>query len=115
MNKTQVCAVALFSLSFAAASAQVVLMPDSTNNVLVAFDPTNGSLVNANVFGLAAGTPVHAMTVGSEIWVSEQVGDRVSRWGFDGTALGQLTAAMDNVRGMGMANGQIYVANDGDR
>jgi hypothetical protein len=50
------------------------MMPDSTNNRVVLFDPINGALVNSNYFGLAAGTPIHAMQVGNEIWVSEQIG-----------------------------------------
>ncbi len=99
------------------AGAQVVIMPDSTNNRLVAFDPVNGSLVNANMFGLGGGTQIHAMQVGSEIWVSEQVGDRVSRWSLTGTPLGQIgggtTGGMDNIRGMGIVGSTLYVTNGG--
>jgi hypothetical protein len=110
-NLTLMSAIAVFAQS----QAQVVLMPDSTNNRLVALSPVDGSVINSNVFGLAAGTPIHAMSVGSEIWVSEQIGDRVSRWSTAGTFLGSLGGAgvMDNVRGMGMANGTVYVTNDG--
>lgn len=88
-------------------------MPDSTNNRLVGFDPFNGSLVNSNIFGLAAGTPIHAMQVGNEIWVSEQLGDRVSRWSLTGTSLGAITGTMDNVRGMGRVGNTIYVTSTG--
>jgi DNA-binding beta-propeller fold protein YncE len=93
--------------------AQFLMMPDSTNNLLVLFDPNNGSVVNPNFFGLAAGTPVHAMQVGSEIWVSEQIGDRISRWDFNGNALAPITGQMDNVRGMELANNTVYLCNDG--
>ena len=99
-------------------SAQgLVLMPDSTNNRLVAFDPVNGSVVNPNMFMLAAGTPIHAMQVGSEIWVSEQIGDRISRWDFSGAFLGQIGGGvgggLDNVRGMALVGSTVYLANAG--
>ncbi len=96
-----------------AANAQFLMMPDSTNNRLVLFDPNNGSLVNSNFFSLAGGTPIHAMQVGSEIWVSEQVGDRVSRWSMGGASLGAITGQMDNVRGMIQVGNTVYVCNDG--
>ena len=95
------------------ALAQFVMMPDSTNNRLVLFDPNNGALINSNAFGLAGGTPIHAMQVGSEIWVSEQLGDRVSRWSFTGTPIGAVTGALDNLRGMELIGDTVYLCNDG--
>lgn len=102
-------AMAATAISF----SQYLMMPDSTNNRMVLFDPTNGALVNSNYFGLAAGTPVHAMQVGNEIWVSEQIGDRVSRWSLNGTSLGAITGGMDNIRGMGLIGNTVYVTNAG--
>lgn len=95
-----------------------LMMPDSTNNRVVLFNPFNGSVLNANYFSLAAGTPVHAMQVGSEIWVSEQLGDRVSRWDLTGNSLGAIGptfsgGGFDNIRGMGMINNTVYVTNAG--
>ena len=99
------------------AGQNVLIMPDSTNNRLVAFDPVNGSVLNSNMFALAGGTPVHAMQVGNEIWVSEQIGDRVSRWSFDGLFLGQIgggaTGGLDNIRGMELIGNTVYVTNGG--
>ncbi|MCL4838259.1 MAG: IPTL-CTERM sorting domain-containing protein [Thermoanaerobaculia bacterium] len=101
----------------AAVPAQVLMMPDSTNNRLVHFSPVDGSVVNPNVFALAAGTPLHAMQVGQEIWVSEQVGDRISRWDATGTFLGAVgappTGGLDNVRGMALLGGVIHITNSG--
>lgn len=107
------CATLPFLAVATPAHGQFVMMPDSTNNRLVYFDPADGSVLNSNVFPLAGGTPIHAMQVGNEIWVSEQIGDRVSRWAFDGTSLGAITGGLDNVRGMGFANNTVYVCNDG--
>ena len=95
------------------ASAQFLIRPDSTNNRLVTFDANTGALVNSNLFGLAAGTPIHAMQVGNEIWVSEQVGDRVSRWSMAGASLGAISGGLDNVRGMEQVGNTVYVATTG--
>jgi hypothetical protein len=89
------------------------MMPDSTNNRLVHFDPFDGSVLNSNVFALAGGTPVHAIEVNGEVWVSEQIGDRVSRWSMTGTALGAISGALDNIRGMEKLGGRVYVTNAG--
>ena len=110
---------ALFALWLGsmAAQAQVLAMPDSINNRLVTFNAADGSLLNAEFFALAGGTPVHALGVGNEIWVSEQIGDRVSRWGADGSFLGQIgggaTGGLDNVRGMGLVGSTVYITNAG--
>jgi hypothetical protein len=89
------------------------MMPDSTNNRIALFNATTGALENAAYFPLAGGTPVHAMQVGNEIWVSEQVGDRVSRWSLTGESLGAITGGMDNIRGMGRVGDVVYVTNAG--
>lgn len=99
--------------SCAAMAQAVLMMPDSTNNRLVTFSAQDGSLINSNVFALAGGTQVHAMQVGNEIWVSEQIGDRVSRWSMTGTFLGAISGGLDNIRGMGLINGTVYVTNAG--
>lgn len=88
-------------------------MPDSTNNRIVLFDPNDGSLVDSDSFPLAGGTPIHAMQVGNEIWVSEQTGDRLSRWDLFGNSLGAVSGGLDNVRGMGLIDGTVYATNSG--
>jgi hypothetical protein len=95
------------------ATGQYLMMPDSTNNRLVLFDPYDGSVVNPNYFALAGGTTVHALQVGNEIWVSEQVGDRISRWDLFGAPLGAISGGLDNIRGMGLISNIVYVTNSG--
>ncbi|MEO5721923.1 MAG: PEP-CTERM sorting domain-containing protein [Chthoniobacterales bacterium] len=103
----------LFTLAFHASGQGLVLMPDSTNNRLVAFDPMNGAVLTSNMFALApSSTPVHALQVGAEIWVSEQIGDRVARYDFSGNFLGAITG-LDNVRGMALIGNTVYVTNAG--
>jgi DNA-binding beta-propeller fold protein YncE len=111
--KVSVIALALVAGLAAHADAQFVMMADSTNNRMVLFDPTDGSLVNGDFFALEGGTTVHAMQVGNEIWVSEQIGDRISRWDFEGSSLGAITGGLDNIRGMGRIGNTVYVTNSG--
>ena len=96
-----------------AAHAQYIMMPDSTNNRMVLFNPFDGSLVNSNYFALQGGTPIHAMQVNNEIWLSEQVGDRVVRFDVFGNQLGVISGGLDNIRGMGFVNNAVYVTNAG--
>ncbi|MFQ3611574.1 MAG: hypothetical protein SNJ72_08785 [Fimbriimonadales bacterium] len=96
------------------AQQRVVMMPDSTNNRLVLFSPVDGSLINPNLFALAGSTPLHAIQIGREIWVSEQLGDRISRWSLSGTQLGQIgPSGLDNIRGMARVGDRVYVTNFG--
>lgn len=109
---------ALAAVNSVASAQAVVLMPDSTNNRMVTFDPFDGSVVNPDLFALQAGTPVAAIQVGNEFWVSEQIGDRVSRWSFTGTHLGNIGGqfaggGLDNIRGMSLVGNTVYVSNAG--
>ncbi len=101
-----------------AASAQILIMPDTTSNTLVSFNPIDGSLLNTNLFSLQGGTMISAVDVNGEIWVSEQLGDRVSRWDANGNLLGNIGptftgGGLDNVRGLSVINGLVYVTSSG--
>jgi hypothetical protein len=108
--------VVLFSLPAVASGQSVVIMPDSVSNALVAFSPQTGALITSNMFSLAGGTPNNAIQVGNEIWVSEQIGNRVSRWSFTGTYLGEIGGAaggLSNIRGMALVGDTLYITNAG--
>jgi hypothetical protein len=114
MKKLIISALCAATLAIGgAAHAQYLMMPDSTNNRLVLFNPVDGSVVNPNAFMLAGGTPIHALQVGNEIWVSEQIGDRISRWDMAGNSVGSISGGLDNVRGMALINDTVYLCNDG--
>lgn len=120
-------AIALMSWLLAASQSQAqvsqfLMMPDSAsaNFRMVLFDPMTGALVNSNYFplnGATNSTPLHAMQVGNEIWLSEQVGDRVARYDLTGNFLSQIgggaTGGLDNIRGMGLVGNTVYVSNGG--
>ena len=114
MSTRNLLVLAALTCAAAHVSAQTYLMmPDSTNNRVVLFNATTGAVENENYFALSGGTPIHAMQVGNEIWVSEQVGDRVSRWSLTGEPLGAVSGGLDNIRGMGRVGDVIYVTNAG--
>lgn len=107
-------AAALCASSVVSAGGSYVMMADSTNNRVVLFDPFDGSLVNSSYFGFTSGgTAVHAMQVGGEIWISQQIGDRIDRFDLSGASLGAITGGMDNIRGMGLVGNTVYVTNGG--
>ncbi len=118
MSRAFLSAVVVSALAASgAASGQFLMMPDSTNNRVVLFNPFDGSVVNSNYFALQGGTPIHAMQVGNEIWVSEQIGDRVVRFDLTGNQVGVIgggtTGGLDNIRGMGLIGNTVYVTNGG--
>lgn len=99
----------------------VLLVPDSTADRIMAFDPLTGNLVNAD---FVPADPTHLSTPkaaianpsGAEVWVVDQIDDVVQRFGASGhlgvfaPAGGVNTAIMDNVTGFGFhPNGNLLV------
>src|SRR5690606_23964647 len=52
----------------------VLLVPESTNDQVMAFDPFDGSLISMNYIDGSGilGTRINAIQVGNEFWVSDQ-------------------------------------------
>ena len=114
---TLLSVVALLALG-SAAKAQFLVVPNGGSDTLAAFSPVDGSLLNANFMAITATTQVSAIAVGLEIWCSEQTGDRVVRYDHAGNVLGTMGptfpgGGFDNIRGMALINGIVYVTNDG--
>ncbi|MEM9265564.1 MAG: hypothetical protein AAGA46_08580 [Cyanobacteria bacterium P01_F01_bin.13] len=111
------------------AKAQSFLMiPDSIRDRILLFNPTDGSLIDDNFIdgSIATGlgifrTPINAIQVDREIWVSDQVADAIFRFDLGGNYLGIVNDAnndgtpdgLDNIRGIEFANGLVYVSNSG--
>lgn len=102
--------------------ADFLLIPDSTNDRVMSFDPVTGDLIDADFIPSDAtnlSTPIHAILspTNDSILVSDQIEDVVQEYGLDGTyqgvyapAGGANTAILDNVRGMALrANGNLLV------
>jgi hypothetical protein len=99
-----------------------LLIPDSTNDRVMSFDPTTGDLVDADFIPSDPGnlgTPIHAIlsSGGDSILLSDQINDVVHEYALDGTYLGVFapaggadTSILDNIRGISLrANGNLLV------
>jgi uncharacterized repeat protein (TIGR01451 family) len=91
----------------------LLLVPDSTNDRVMAFDPMTGNLVDADFIPTNAviGTGIEAILAadGNSILLSDQIGDVVHRFDLDGNYLGIFapagganTAILDNIRGIAL-------------
>ena len=99
----------------------LLLVPDSTNDRVMAFDPITGNLVDANFIPTNAvlGTAVNAIlnASGDGILVSDQTGDVVHEFDLNGNYLGIFapagganTAILNNIRGISLdAAGNLLV------
>jgi hypothetical protein len=105
------------ALASTPAAAQFLLVPEITNDRVALFSAVDGSLINANYIDLVpagASLPIEALVVGNEIWVSDQNADRIMRFSLDGTTwLGNVAGGIDNIRGMELVNGEVWVTNAG--
>ena len=106
-----------------------LMIPDSVSDRILLFDPINGSLIDNNFIDGSSDTglgifqtPLNAIQVNQEIWVSAQLADALFRFDLQGEYIGVVgdadgdgdTDGLDNIRGIEFINGQIYVANGGD-
>jgi hypothetical protein len=112
-------AVASCLFCSAETGAQNLLIPDSTGDRVVIVSANDGSVVNANFIDIgtqaaAAGvtsTPIEAIEVGNEVWVSDQVADRIWRFSRGGGFLGDVGVGdLNNIRGMEVVGDTVYVA-----
>jgi hypothetical protein len=96
-------ALALTALG-SAATAQQWATTDTLTDKLIAFSPVDGSLLSSDVIAVNNLIQVGAIGVGVEIWVTEQLGDRVVRYDHGGNVLGVIGptfpgGGFDNIRG----------------
>ncbi|TVQ33087.1 MAG: hypothetical protein EA376_03265 [Phycisphaeraceae bacterium] len=116
--------MAAVSMFAGVAQAGFLMVPDSdatSGERLMLFDAFDGSLVDPNFIDLNpldAFLPKHAMQVGNEIWLSDQVRNRIDRFNLAGSHLSAITEAapgqpLSNIRGMGIVGNELYVTNEG--
>jgi hypothetical protein len=103
-------------------STGLLLIPDSTADRVMAFDPTTGNLVDADFVPADPthlATPIHAiLSAGRDsILVSDQINDVVQEYDLDGNYMGTFAPAggpnpaiLDNIRGIALRpNGNLLV------
>jgi len=103
-------------------TAGLLLIPDSTNDRVMAFDPLTGDLVDPDFIPADPtnlSTPIHAIlsASGNSILVSDQVKDVVQEYDLNGNFLSTFAPAggpnpgiLDNIRGIALRpNGNLLV------
>ena len=122
MNRVKLLAVSCAGLTASATFGQGLLVVDSGNDRVSLLSSQAGNVLDANFLDIAAAaaaagyagglTPIEAIEVGNEIWVSDQVADRI--WRFDRTTRSYLGSvgegSLDNIRGMELVGNTLYVA-----
>ncbi len=100
----------------------LLIIPDSTNKRLMAFDPVTGDVVALDLITLdpdATGTPIHAILGPSNTFlVSDQTRNVVHQYDVNGSYLGifapaggENAAVMQNIRGIALRpNGNLLVS-----
>jgi hypothetical protein len=107
------------ALSAHAQQQQMLMVPDSSSDKIMLFSAVDGSMINADFILDAAGnpydfnTPKDAIQVGAEIWVADQVSDAVYRFDLLGQYQSTISGGLDNIRGMELVAGTVYVTNSG--
>ncbi len=101
----------------AARTEERLMVVDSNSDKVMTFNSFDGSLIDPAFIDLVpagASTPINAVRAGNEIWVTDQLTDRIMRFTLDGTThLGNITGAIDNIRGLEVVGDTAYVSNAG--
>lgn len=113
--------VAAVGVLVTSASAEgLLLIPDSGNDNVWAFDPFDGSVVNNNFIPADGRMSLPLTPVDSghgSILLSDQNADAIFEYGYDGSYIQTIadnpTSGIDNVRGITVYNDQIYACVDG--
>lgn len=111
------------AISAYGASQGVLLVPDWTGDRVMAFSPFDGSVINLSLIVDPAGSgghlssPRNAIDSGrGTILVSDQIGDGVYEYSYSGAYIRTVAGngvgpALDNVRGIAVKDGYLYITN----
>ncbi|MCB0457538.1 MAG: T9SS type A sorting domain-containing protein [Flavobacteriaceae bacterium] len=84
---------------------------------VILLDPNDGTIVDPTFIDLtplSPGTPKGIIQVNDEIWISDQIGDRIDRFDLDGNYLSTISGGMDNIKGMAVINNsEVWLSNAG--
>lgn len=93
-----------------------ILVLNSTTDIVTELSATDGSVINSsfiNMSSMSPGTIKGITQVGEKIWISDQTQDKIFVYSLTGIYESQITGNMDNIRGLNMVNGEVWVTNAG--
>src|SRR5215475_6436357 len=102
MNVRLAAVATCASFSMGARATVYLMIPSarSTNNArLMTFDPYDGHVVHSSYINLQGmppsivDTPIEAKRVNNEIWLTDQVTNRINRFTLSGASLGSLSGS----------------------
>lgn len=83
---------------------------------VIILDPADGTVIDAefiDLTGLSPGTPKAIAQIQDEIWITDQIEDRIDRFDLNGDFLSSINGGMDNIKGLALVNGEVWVTNAG--
>jgi hypothetical protein len=117
MNRTGIVACVLAAGFATSAQAQFLTVIDSTNDRVLLLDAFDGSIINDNFIDLSTndpGTPKALTQVGNELWIADQLRDRIDRYNAQGQLVGSIGGGDDspinNVRGIELVGNTLYIS-----
>ncbi|GEM_PF-1032454 len=109
--------------SVALAQNTLLTYVDSTLDAVILLDPVTGAPVNFSFIGdindpqtYDLSTPIEAIQVNDEIWLSDQISDAIFRFTANETAptfIAAIRGQVDNMRGLAKVGNRVYVSNAG--
>ena len=105
----------LFALFAAPIEAQEVIAVIREPNVVL-LSPQDGSVIDPSFIDLTPlnqGQPKALTQVGDQIWIADQTEDRIDRFDLDGNYLSTIDTGLDNVKGLGVIQDEVWVTNAG--
>lgn len=116
-------AIAMVAGAAVAGQSGFILGIDSDSDQVLLLDGFDGSVINSSFLDIASAaaaagtnaTPIEVIEVGNEFWVSDQIADRVWRFGQNGSFIGDIgVGQLNNIRGMHRVDDTVYVAMGSD-
>ena len=98
------------------ASANYLLIPESTNDTIGMYDPFDGSyLGDFSAGGGMLSTPINAVLgPGGLVYVSDQLGDAVFRYDLTGNYVDTFVSGYNNLRGIDFRGGNLFITSGDD-
>ena len=103
----------MFAGSFLNAQERIAVIE---NPLVKLLDTTDGSIIDPSFIDLTAlnpGTPKGILQVLEEIWITDQLEDRIDRFDLTGAYLNTISGGLDNIKGLEIVNNEVWVTNAG--